>query len=130
MARFQLWDPNGCPSGGSGAFVKGPDGKDKTTWGVALQDGMPVKLRKRHFLNDAVESPDQVLCEVILTRKGAEIRNFSTKPLFARCFPSDERHPEKIIQPDKPVTLPADGKEPLWFLQTRGVGELQQSVRF
>jgi DNA-binding helix-hairpin-helix protein with protein kinase domain len=130
MARFQLWDPNGSPSEGCGAFVKGSDGKDKTTWGVALQDGLPVKLRRRHFFNDAVDSPNQVLCEVVLTRKGAEIRNLSTNPLFARSFPSDERHPEKIIPPDKSITLPADGKQPIWYLQARGVDELQQSVRF
>jgi hypothetical protein len=130
MARFQLWDPKGCPSGESGDFVKGPDGKDKTTWGIALQDGVPKKLRKRHFFNDAIESPDQVICEVVLTRKGAEIRNISTTPLFARCFPSNERFAEKVIHPDMQIMLPADGKEPLWFLQARGVGELQQSVRF
>lgn len=130
MARFQLWDPHVCPSGESGNFVKGPDGKDKTTWGVALQDGVPGKLRKRHFFNDATESPDQVICEVVLTRKGAEIRNLSTTPLFARSFSADERPAEKVIHPDMQITLPADGKEPLWFLQTRDVGELQQSVRF
>lgn len=130
MARFQLWDPNGCPSGENGVFVKGSDNKVKTTWGVALQEGVPVKLRKRHFFNDADESPDQVLCEVVLTRKGAEIRNFSTNPLFARCLPPDGRHTEKVVQPDMPITLPAEEEKTVWYLQARGIGELQQSVRF
>ena len=130
IARFQLWDPEPLPRKESGAFVEGPNGKEKITWGVALQSGTPGKLRKRHFFNDAVESPNQVLCEVVLNGGKAEIRNLSTSPLFARCLPPNEHHPEKVIPPDKSITLPADGKEPIWFLQVRGVDELQQSVRF
>lgn len=130
LARFQIWDPADPAQQGGGAFVKGPNGREKITWGLALQLGIPVRFRKRHFLNDATESPDEVLLEVTLTTKGAEVRNLSPLPIFARCLPQKPGFPEKQIPPDMPITLPADGKEPIWFLQLKGANELQQSVRF
>jgi len=130
LARFQIWDPAETTSEAAGEFVKGPNGKVKITWGVALQEGMPVRLRKRHFLPDATESPDQVLCEVTLTRKGADVRNLSNLLIFARCLPPKKNIPEKTLTPDMRITLPADGKEPIWFLQLQDTDRMQQSVRF
>lgn len=130
LARFQIWDPTDPAPKGGGAFVKGPNGKEKIAWGVALQLGIPVRFRKRHFLNDSIELPDEVLFEATLTKKGAEIRNLSTSPIFARCLPLRPDLPEKAVPPDMHITLPVDGKETAWFLQLKGADELQQSVRF
>jgi DNA-binding helix-hairpin-helix protein with protein kinase domain len=130
LARFQIWDPSLLTADDKGAFVKDPNGKVKITWGIALQEGLPVQFKKRHFLNDASEAPDQVLCEVTLTTRGAEIRNLTTHPIFARCLPPKQGLQEKPILPDMQITLPADGKEPAWFLQLKDSDQLQQSVRF
>jgi len=130
LARFQIWDPSEASLDSTNGFVKGPNGKVKTTWGVVLQEGIPVRFRKRHFLNETTVSPDQVLCEITLTKKGADVRNLSNLPIFARCLPPKDNIPEKTIMPDMHFTIPADGKEPIWFLQLQDVDKFQQSVRF
>jgi DNA-binding helix-hairpin-helix protein with protein kinase domain len=130
LARFQIWDPTHTASNTEGCFVKGLNGKVKITWGIVLQEGIPVKLYKRHFLNDAFVSPDKALCEVTLTKEGADVRNLSNIPIFARCLPRKKSVPDKTIAPDMQITLPADRKEPIWFLQLKDTHQIQQSVRF
>lgn len=135
MALIHIWDPEMDPDPSGRHFLTSADPKTgakkaRIIHGVAMQAEKTILFRRRHFFSDVSEEPDAPVCRVMLTKRGAEIRNLSAFPLYARSFSKGEKPREKVASPDGEITIPADGKEPLWYLHADSHAQLHRAVRF
>jgi len=120
LARFYIWDPE---YQGREKFLKSQKGANKVIHAIALQKGIPQKIYKRHFISDPLSEADTHLAEITLIGKEAIVRNLGSSPLYARSFPEHREINEIEIPRDSEHRIPADGKEPRWYIHINSLNK-------